>query len=327
MKVALVALVPVVLLAAAPAWADEPGAALSVHLPRTAAVRADALTLGMVSVVRAEDGAVAGRAADIPLGRAPWSKEELVLDRSTILGRLASHGLPADRVAFTGADKVVVTRAERTVPSEEVVKAAEAFLERTRPGPTGCRWRLAAPPRDLTVPEGTATVLEARLVPHGVRGQVQVEVAAMAEGRKLAAASVLFRLAYVHRQTCATRDIPEGAPITHENARIETRLADGPEPADWTPPYGLLAARLIPAGTIILPGLARAAKPELLVRRSESVVMRIIGDGFQITALGQALEDGRQGDLIRVRNVDSKRIVVAKVVGDGTVAPVFKPEP
>ena len=59
-----------------------------------------------------------------------------------------------------------------------------------------------------------------------------------------------------------------------------------------------------------------------VVRRNDSVVMRITGNLFQITALGQALENGGEGDLIKVRNVDSKRVVVARVIHDGTVEPV-----
>ena len=46
--------------------------------------------------------------------------------------------------------------------------------------------------------------------------------------------------------------------------------------------------------------------------------------GFTISGTGLALQDGRPGDFIRVRNVDSKRIVVAKVTADGTVAPVIE---
>jgi flagella basal body P-ring formation protein FlgA len=322
-----IVLAAILLAAPAAAPADAQEAALRVHLPRAISVQTDALALGMVAVLRADDASLVARTAAIPLGRAPWSREELVIDRPTILGRLASHGLKADRVAFTGADKVVVTRGETVVPTGQIVKAAEAFLEKARPSPGGCRWRLVAPPSDLYVPAGCPVALEAHLVPHALRGRAQVEVAAMAEGRKLAATPVLFRPAYVRRQVQAVQDIPEGGVITHENAQVRTILADGPEPADWTPPYGQLAARPIAAGTVILPGLVRPARPELLVRRNEGVVMRIVGDGFQITALGQALEDGRQGDLIRVRNVDSKRIIVAKVVFDGTVTPVLTSEP
>jgi flagella basal body P-ring formation protein FlgA len=59
------------------------------------------------------------------------------------------------------------------------------------------------------------------------------------------------------------------------------------------------------------------------VRRGETVVMRLRGPGFLLTGLGQALEDGRPGGFIKVRNVDSSRVITAKVAADGSVEPVF----
>ena len=62
---------------------------------------------------------------------------------------------------------------------------------------------------------------------------------------------------------------------------------------------------------------------EKIISRNDTVTMKIEGDGFTITALGQALDDGRSGAFIRVRNVDSGRIVVGKVKSDGSVEPVI----
>lgn len=161
------------------------------------------------------------------------------------------------------------------------------------------------------------------MAPHSVRGQAKVEVAAVAGGRRLAVSSIVFRMAYRSRHLVAKRDISPGGVITPENTDIRTATAEDPETADWAAAYGQRAVRMIPVGAVVRPGLVRPVKAACLVRRNESVVMKISGAGFQITALGQALEDGRQGDLIRVRNVDSKRVVVAKVTDDGTVQPVF----
>ncbi|MHC5074036.1 MAG: flagella basal body P-ring formation protein FlgA [Planctomycetota bacterium] len=39
--------------------------------------------------------------------------------------------------------------------------------------------------------------------------------------------------------------------------------------------------------------------------------------------MGTSLQKGQVGEYIRVRNIDSKRIIFAKVCEDGTVKPVF----
>ncbi len=320
-QVTLAALVLATVSCVAPA--DDGGPALRVHLPRTVSVDGERLCLGVISLVRADDDALARKVSAIAMGRAPWSKEKLVINRPTILGRLATHGVSRDEVGFSGAEKVVVTRNEEVVKSGRIVNAAEAFLATTRPAPNGCRWRLICPPNDLYAPAGSDVLFKPRMVPHGARGEAKVEVMVTAAGKTLAGSRVVFRMAYRNRRLVAKRDILPGGVITPENTKLHTTTADNPEPVDWAAPYGQRAIRIIPAGAAVRRGMVRPARAEVLVRRNKSVVMRIAANCFQITTLGQALEDGREGDFIRVRNVDSKRIVVAKVADDGTVQPVF----
>ena len=311
-----------VLLAAAAGAAAAAEPALQVHLPRAVQVEGEALTLGAVSVVRSGNAALAGSASAVPLGRAPLPKEEIVLDRPTILGRLGASGIAASDVLVSGADKVVVRRKETTWPAADLVKEAEACLAKNRPSPEGSAWRVIRPPQPVVGPSGREMRLEARLVPQDVAGEAKVEVAVMVDGRREAVQTVLFRLSYVQREAVAARDIPAGAVMTGENVTIRTVPSDSPPPVDWAPPLGQVAAQTIRQGAVIRsprrpPGAAVA------VRRSETVIMRIQGAGFLLTGLGQALEDGRPGSLIKVRNTDSSRVVMAKVAADGTVEPVF----
>ncbi|KPJ76031.1 MAG: hypothetical protein AMS14_02625 [Planctomycetes bacterium DG_20] len=301
---------------------DPDAPALRVHLPRAVSVDGERLSLGMISVVRADDDAVAGKAAAIAMGRAPWSKETLAIDRTTILGRLAANGLPRSEVRFSGAEQVVITRNEEVVASDRIVKAAEAFLGKMRPAPAGSNWRLLRCSGDVCVPAGSRVALEPRMAKHGVDREAVVEVVAKSDDRMLTVSTVVFRMAYRQRQLVATADIPAGGVVTPENTDIRSVTGDYPEPADWAAPYGQRAARLIPVGSVVRTGLVRPATTEVLVRRNDTVLMRITGTLFQITALGEALENGGEGDLIKVRNVDSKRIVVARVIHDGTVQPV-----
>jgi flagella basal body P-ring formation protein FlgA len=39
--------------------------------------------------------------------------------------------------------------------------------------------------------------------------------------------------------------------------------------------------------------------------------------------MGQTVEEGSTGEYVRVRNVDSQRIILARVNEDGTVEPVL----
>ena len=60
--------------------------------------------------------------------------------------------------------------------------------------------------------------------------------------------------------------------------------------------------------------------PPLVVTRNDAVTMLLQHGSLSITARGRAMEDGAVGDRIRVANVDSSRVVDARVIGPGTVA-------
>lgn len=61
-------------------------------------------------------------------------------------------------------------------------------------------------------------------------------------------------------------------------------------------------------------------RPIVLIRRGESVLMQIgQGRGFSITARLEALQDGRMGEQIRLRNLESGRQLSGVVVAKDTV--------
>lgn len=60
------------------------------------------------------------------------------------------------------------------------------------------------------------------------------------------------------------------------------------------------------------------AKPRLVSKKSQ-VEMVYSSDYMSIRSIGQALENGAEGDLIRVKNMDSERAVTARVIGPNKV--------
>jgi flagella basal body P-ring formation protein FlgA len=74
--------------------------------------------------------------------------------------------------------------------------------------------------------------------------------------------------------------------------------------------------RPLQAGEVLTPRVIRA---RLAIKRGELVTLLLEGDGFRITTQGQASEDARRGDTVRVVNVGSKREVVGWVEGGGIV--------
>lgn len=79
---------------------------------------------------------------------------------------------------------------------------------------------------------------------------------------------------------------------------------------------GLRSKRAVGAGKTLHAGLL---KREQLVQRGKTVSIVAMVSGLQVSMRGKALADGGQGDLIRVRNLNSGRVVAGTVTGRGLV--------
>jgi len=140
---------------------------------------------------------------------------------------------------------------------------------------------------------------------------------------KIGVRQVTFALIYDRQQAITKVDIPAGSTISPENIKIEKIQSNYPEPVDWKPPYGLIAKCQLPANTVLHPNMFEPLKSTIIVKRNQNVVIRIEKPGFLITAVGKTMQDGRAGEYIKVRNMDSKRIIMARISEDGSLEPVL----
>ncbi len=304
--------------------AAEAGAgALQIHLPREVTVESSLLTLGQVSVVRG-DAALVATAREIGMGRLSVPGQKALLDRPTILSRLASSGIPAQNVRLTGAEAVVVRRYQKTISTEEMVEMGRTFLRQHPPGPGICELTPTSKPKDLVLPtQATDLQLTPRFVKSASRGYVTVQIVVAGDGQEIGTRDISFRLKYQNHRVVTLQEVAEGEALTAENVKIETTVGDQPEPAGWQPPYGQVAARKLPADTELRRDMLAAAPSPILVRRNDMVVIRIDRPGLLVTAVGMALQEARAGEYVKVRNADSSRIITCKVNADGTVEPML----
>ncbi len=296
---------------------------LQIYLPRKITVKDAHLTLGQVTILRGDEASVV-KASKILLGRISMPGQNVVVDRVTVLSRLACNGIAAGNVALTGAQETTVTRWQQVIEGPEFVELAQSFLQKEPPADGVCQSDPVGVPKDLALPGSTKDIeTSAQLVKSGVRNQAKVRITVMADGKEIGMREVALRLKYHCRNAVTLAEIPTGAVISPENVKIENVISDHPEPADWRPPYGLIARRQLPPDTVIGPTMVSRAKSAVLIRRNETVVIRVERPGLVVTAMGKTLEEGRAGEYIKIRNLDSQRIILAKVNEDATVEPVF----
>ena len=217
--------------------------AIEIYLPREVTVRGNHPTLGQVSVIRGEESLTA-KANEIALGRLSVPGQEIIIDRTTVLSRLASNGISASKVMLTGAEKIKVKRQQRIIKGDEFVELARSFLEENLVEQSVCRTDQIGTPKDLAVPTQSKEIkLSPCLELSRAKDQADVKIAVLADGEEIGTRKISFRLKYNRRRVVTLVDITTGTVINPEKVRIEKTISSYPEPANWRPPYGLVAKR------------------------------------------------------------------------------------
>jgi flagella basal body P-ring formation protein FlgA len=297
--------------------------ALRIYLPREVTIKGDAIKLGQVSIIRGKESLVA-KANELALGRITVPGQKIVVARSMVLSRLACNGIPAAKVTFTGAEKITVKQRQQIIKGSKFVELAGSFLRKNPPAGSVCQMNPIRIPKDLIMPGVCKDIkLSTQLIKSSARNQAKVQIAVLAGDKEIGVREVTFRLKYNCHKVVTQVELDAGAVISAGNVKIEKSVSNYPEPAGWKPPYGLVARRRLPVKTVIRPDMIGPAKPAVVVGRNQTVVIRIERPGLVVTAMGKAMQEGRAGEYIKVRNVDSQRIILAKVDEDGTVEPIF----
>ena len=302
---------------------DGINSGLQIYLPREITIQDSTLLLGQVGITSGLETLIK-KANYVTLGRFSMPGQEIVVPRHTILSRLASNGISASNVTFMGAEEVTVKQNQQSITSENFTNLADTFLKNNISTNSISGWKPVRAAQELIITDACEDIKYSYALNKNIQGnQVSVEIAVLSGGKNIGSRSVSFRLEYDNRTSVAVTDIAAGTVITSDNVKIEKRPSNSPEPADWKSPYGLLAKRAIQANTVVRDDMVGSAESQIIIKRNQNIIIRVEKPGFSITAVGKTMQDGKVGDFIKVRNVDSQRIIIAKVNEDGSVEPVL----
>lgn len=84
---------------------------------------------------------------------------------------------------------------------------------------------------------------------------------------------------------------------------------------------GQAVRRRVRAGQLLTPALLTEAQ---MVKRGQQVRISASRDGIQASMPGEALANGQTGDVIKVRNLGSQKVIQAKVIDAGVVSSTFE---
>jgi flagella basal body P-ring formation protein FlgA len=304
------------------AWGQLDG--IQIYLLREAVLDTDTISVGQVGIVRG-DTALAARIQPIGLGRFTVPGQQILLDRQTIVSRIVSSGIDPASLRISGSESVVLRRNGEQVPVERLVQVAEIFLKSQMPIPI--RIHLIRPPKPLSLgPTQVPGDLKPRLSGPIKNGLARVNVEAISNGHVVGQQDLLFGVKYSRRRAVAVDDLPAGIVLNETNIKIETLEAGEPEPDQWTVPFGMVTRQRISKGQEIEMERTVPIESPVLIKRRQSVVVKLETSRLSLSSLGEAQAEGKVGDYIPVKMGITRdaRVIKGKILPDGTVEPYYE---
>lgn len=292
----------------------EPGAAAADFVTLRAG------TVILDDVVRLQDlfdGIADPAVAATPVAKAPQPGASVEVGARWLYAVARAHGLPwQPRSRY---ERITLRRDSRDVTATEIEDALRrALADQGLDGDV--QLALDNPGLQLRLPSSSSGgVRVVRLTMDGSSGRFLAHLAAPASGEPLATLSVTGRAVEMTEVPVLARNARPGEVIRARdidwlsvaaNRLTRTTVLDSAALVGMTPRRPIRAQEMIRSTDLQTP---------VMLTKNSLVTIRLVTDRMQLTVQGRALEDGAEGDVVRVMNTKSNSVVNAVVLDGGTV--------
>jgi flagella basal body P-ring formation protein FlgA len=320
--------VVLVLSLAAPALAAPPeDGPVVVTLRPTAAAAGPQVLVQHVATVTGGTAALRRQIAKLDLADAPRRGGSLHLVRDLLVYRIQLAGIDRGRFRVEGPARVTVQQASGPLTEDDFVAAArDAILEHLPHDAEDVIFTLTQP---LHLPEASyGAADEVRLdaaarQPLYLPGRARVDVTLLVNGRRQDVVPVPLEVKVVQPVAVAERALEAGETLSSANVRFERRTIDAAN--SYVTAKEVQAGRRVKKplapGQVLMHSAVEPLAPDnpVLVKQRDLVKVLARVGKLRVTAMAEAQQDGRRGERIRVRNVDSKKELVGRVIERGMV--------
>lgn len=225
-------------------------------------------------------------------------------------------------IGMPGQKRVYAAEGTQLVSPSTLINTA-AVLIRQRAGAAAdsadLRVNVINSPQAVTVPEGEVALSVD--LPYGVRynAPTTANVTTSVNGQVVSVTTLKFEVKMYKQVLVAARSISIREVLTSDSLRYE-RLDVGRLGAGYyTDPstiVGLITRRMISPGMPINQYMIE--KPIIIKRGTGVTIVARIGN-LEVTTSGQALQDGYEGKIIPVQNLNTLKVMSAKVLDETSV--------
>ncbi len=296
------------------------GTTTRIRVLENTRIAEDQIILGRIAKIQGDDPVMVQRLQEMVVGRAPLPGKSRRLDDSALNRRLRQNGFDLARINLQVPEKVVVTRSFMEIDQEKIKALVHAYLiKNIHPGAGEVRIRQIRVGENIRLPAGSITYKVVGPRSSRLIGKVPLAVNFEVNGRFYKRIWVSATVEILADVVVTRKPLGRYKPITEDDIHLKQMdLSTLPADVIQDPEMvlGKRTRRAVGARTVLRPNLVEFPP---LVKRGDMVVIIAETPGLKITTFGQVKKKGRLGERIPVINLDSKKIVYARVLDSKTV--------
>jgi flagella basal body P-ring formation protein FlgA len=283
-------------------------------------VENDEIFLGQIASIEGSDMQLIQQLKEIFIGKAPSAGKTRQYKQRHLSKRLEQHRIDLSAVHLEVPQRVLISRSYVEIDKPKIKKIVTDYITQNIPRDSGMvRIKAVHVPERVILSKGRIAYKVAAPRGRQLMGNCSLAVDFSVNGhsqkRIWATAQVEVRGPVV----VTRKPLGRYKPITEDDIELQTLdLANLPSNV-LTDPEAVLGKRTKRAIGAQTPLRADVIELPPLVKRGDLVMIVVETKGLKITARGFVKKKGRLGERIPVMNVDSKKVVYARVIDSNTV--------
>jgi flagella basal body P-ring formation protein FlgA len=292
---------------------------ITVAVHEQTQVKGPLLTLGELADISGDDSDRVAALQALKLGSAPLPGESIVLTNQLIFMRLSAYGADFADVTWQMPEKLTISTLSQLLIGQSVADCTIQAVKQQLGTTDDITIEAIGLPKDTNYAIGELTLKPE--LPRNIRynGPTIVKVNVNIDGRQVASETVKLNIKMYKEVVVAAKTVLSHETFTEDSIKLErmdiSRLPHG-FLTDINSAVGLTARRIISPGMVLCNTMLE--KPVVVKRGNKVTIIARVG-GTEITAPGQAMQDGTENQIIKVQNLNSQKIISAKIIDSSSV--------
>ncbi|MCD6320203.1 MAG: flagellar basal body P-ring formation protein FlgA [Candidatus Desulfofervidaceae bacterium] len=260
---------------------------------------------------------------EVVLGNIAIPGATLEISKDYLRARLQQSGIPLVNYVLEMPATVKITRDYVCIPKKEIEKIARRCILERVPWKKGVQIEQIKAQSDLTLPPGHLSFQCLSPSQGNFIGSYSLPIVFFVDGNSVAKTWVIAKVKARVPVVVVAHPLMRGNVIGEKDVKVERReFLSIPAGifSDVREVVGKKARRTMRVGEVVT---QRMIEEVPLIKRGDRVAIVAESPVLKVVAAGQAKENGCKGELIKVINLGSRKVIYARVVDANTVKVEF----